>query len=146
MGNVLRGQRDGSLLWHQDITGLLEPQLGMTAHAPYPCVLKTPDTACFVLIHVDDILVVGHRDYVLNTLVRCLQSKYEISTQFMEKPGDELRFLKRKVTLLHDLRLLIQTHHKHVQQMCDVLGLNKALQRMKEVTRACRDGSMWSDR
>ena len=50
---------------------------------------KTPDNACFVLIHTDDILVVGQRDYVLNTLVKCLQSKYEISTQVMEKPGDE---------------------------------------------------------
>ena len=35
------------------------------------------------------------------------------------------------MTLLSDSRLLIQTHHKHVQQMCDVLGLNKALQRKK---------------
>ena len=49
----------------------------------------------------------------------------------IEKPGDELHFLKRKMALLPDSRLLIQTHHKHVQQMCDVLGLNKALQRKK---------------
>ena len=131
MGKVLPGQCDGSLLWHQDITGLLKQQLGMTAHNPYPYVLKTPSNACFVLIHVDNILVVGQRDYVLKTLVKSFQSKYEISTQVMEKPGDELHFLKRKIILLHDSRWLIQTHHKHVQQMCDVLRLNKALQRKK---------------
>ena len=89
------------------------------------------DNICFVLIHVHDILVVGQRDYVLNKLVPCLQSKCEISTQMVEKPGDELHFLKRKMTLLPDSRLLIQTHHKHVQQMCDVLGLNKTLQGKK---------------
>ena len=89
------------------------------------------DNACFVLIHVDDILVVGQRDYVLNQFVPCLENKYEISTQVIAKPGDELHFLKRRMTLLSDSRLLIQTHHKHVQQMCDVLGLNKALQRKK---------------
>ena len=47
--------------------------------------------------------------------------------------SDELHFLKRKMTLLHDSRLLIQTHHKHVQHMCDVLDLNKALQRKKSL-------------
>ena len=131
LGKVLPGQRDGSLLWHQDLTNLLKQQLGMFTHAPYPCVLKTADNACYVLIHVDDILVVGQRDYVLNKFVPCLENKYEISTQAIAKPGDELHFLKRRMTLLSDSRLLIQTHHKHVQQMCDVLGLNKALQRKK---------------
>ena len=131
LGKVLPGQRDGSLLWHQDLTNLLKQQLGMFTHAPYPCVLKTTDNACYVLIHVDDILVVGQRDYVLNKFVPCLENKYEISTQVIAKPGDELHFLKRRMTLLSDSRLLIQTHHEHVQQMCDVLGLNKALQRKK---------------
>ena len=54
LGRVLPGQRDGSLLWHQDLTFLLKQQLGMSTHAPYPCVLKAADTTCFVLIHVDD--------------------------------------------------------------------------------------------
>ena len=57
----------------------------------------------------------------------------------MEKRGDELYFFKRKMTLLHDSRLLIQTHHKHVQQICDVLGLNKALQRKKSPGHPERD-------
>ena len=99
LGKVLPGQRGGSLLWHQDVTNLLKQQLGMFAHAPYPCVLKTADNACFVLIHVDDILVVGQRDYVLNKFVPCLENKYEISTQVIAKPGDELHFLKRRMTL-----------------------------------------------
>ena len=145
LGKVLPGQRDGSLLWHQDLTNLLKQQLGMFAHAPYSCVLKTADNACFVLIHVDDILVLGQRDYVLSKFVPCLQSKYEISTQVIAKPGDELHFLKRRMTLLSDSRLLIQTHHKHVQQMCDVLGLNKALQRKKSPGHAEMDQCDLSD-
>ena len=92
---------------------------------------KLLTTLALFLIHVDDILVVGQRDYVLNKLVPCLKNKYEISTQMIEKPGDELHFLKRKMTLLPDSRLVSQAHHKHVQEMCHVLGLNKALQRKK---------------
>ena len=65
LGRVLPGQRDSSLLWHKDITQLLRDQLGMTPHTPYPCMLKTSDTSCFVLIHFDDILVVGRRDFVM---------------------------------------------------------------------------------
>jgi hypothetical protein len=67
----------------------------------------------------------------MNKLVKCLSSKYEVSTQVMEKPGDELQFLKRRMVLQHDYRLAIQTHHKHVEQMCKLLGLKKKMQRKK---------------
>ena len=83
------------------------------------------------LIHVDDMLVVGKRDFVMNRLVKCLKEKYEVSVQTTEKPGDEIQFLKRKMLLHHDGRLSIQTHYKHVQQMCALLGLNKRLQSKK---------------
>ena len=131
LGRVLPGQRDGSLLWHRDITSVLHEKLGMTAHVPCPCVLKSADNSCYALIHVDDILVVGKRDFVMNRLVTCLKEKYEVSVQTMEKPGDEIHFLKRKMVLHHDGRLSIQTHNKHVQQMCALLGLNKRLQSKK---------------
>ena len=90
----------------------------------------------FVLIHVDDVLVVGRRDFVLGKMLECLKRKYEVSTQVIEKAGDELSFLKRRMVLEPDGRLLIQTHHKHVQQMCSLLGLNKKLQN----SRSCRHG------
>ena len=104
--------------WHQDITKVLCEELGMSQHVPYPCILKTADSSCFVLIHVDDILVVGRREFVLQKMVKCLQQHYEVSTQLMEKPGGEVSFLKRRMTLQHDDRITIETHHKHVDQMC----------------------------
>ena len=71
----------------QAVTQLLRDQLDMTPHTPYPCMLKTSDNSCFVLIHVDDILVVGRRDIVMEKLVGHLKSKYEIAAfKFMEKP------------------------------------------------------------
>ena len=131
LGRVLPGQRDGSLLWHRDVTNVLKSKLGMSEHAPYPCILKTDDNCCFLLIHVDDVLVIGKRDFVENKLLKCLQKKYEISTQVVREAGDELSFLKRKMTLQHDGRMLIQTHHRHVLQMCSLLGLNSKLQGKK---------------
>ena len=131
LGRVLPGQRDGSLMWYKDLTAVLKDDLGMIEHGPYPCILKTPDSSCFVLIHVDDVLVVGRRSFVLDKMLGCLQKKYEVSTQVVEKPGDELSFLKRKMVLDHDGRILLEIHHKHVLQMCSVLGLNKKLQNKK---------------
>ena len=91
----------------------------MEVHEPYPCILKTPDNSCIVLIHVDDILVVGKRKFVIERLVKCLEKTYTISTQLLEKFGDELSFLKRTMTVQNDGRLTIQVHHRHVQHLCD---------------------------
>eukprot|EP00435_Cladocopium_sp_Y103_P038920 s137_g10.t1 len=131
LGKVLPGQRDGSLLWHRAITGVLKAELDMEVHEPYPCILKTPDSSCIALIHVDDILVIGKRKFVQDRLVKCLEKAYTISTQFLEKPGDELSFLKRTMTMQNDGRLTIQVHHKHVQHLCDLLKLNVKLQNKK---------------
>ena len=55
---------------------------------------------------------------MLNTLLAKLREKYEISAQVIERPGDELSFLKRTHVLHADGRMTIQTHQKHVTQMC----------------------------
>ena len=64
-------------------------------------------------------------------MLECLKRKYEVLTQVIKKAGDKLSFLKRRMVLEPDGRLLIQTHYKHVQQMCSLLGLNKKLQNKK---------------
>ena len=100
----------------------------MEEHAAYPCLLKSPDGSCAVLIHVDDLLVVGKRDFVLNGLLAKLREKYEISAQVIERPGDELSFLKRTHVLHADGRMTIQTHQKHVTQICSLLKMNGRIQ------------------
>eukprot|EP00435_Cladocopium_sp_Y103_P057236 s758_g19.t1 len=131
LGKVLPGQRDGSLLWHRAITGLLRSEVAMSEHAPYPCILKSPDGSCIVLIHVDDISVIGGKSFAVDKLIKCLEKVYSISVQLVQKPGDELQFLKRTMTLQHDGRLTVQTHFKHVQHLCELLKLNPRLQTKK---------------
>ena len=69
LGKVLPGQRDGSLLWYRDITSYLKLQLGMEEHAAYPCLLRSSGVSCAVLIHVDDLLVVARKDFVMYKLL-----------------------------------------------------------------------------
>ena len=89
-----------------------------------------------VMIHVDDLLVVGKRDYVLGRFMPELKAAYDISVQCIEKPGDELTFLKRQYTLHDDGRLTIQTHEKHITQLCSLLGLNARNQNKKSPAHA----------
>ena len=102
LGKVLPGQRDGILLWYCAITNFLKTKLDLEEHSPYPRILKSKDGSCVVMIHVDHLLVVGKRDYVLGKFLTELKSAYEISVQCIEKPGDELTFLKRLYTLKVD--------------------------------------------
>ena len=106
--------RDGSLLWYKDITDFLMSKLDMVENEPYPCVLATRDRSCAVMIHADDMLIVGRKELVLGKFMDTTRSKYDISTDVLEKPSDEVSFLKRRFLLHEDGSLTIQTHHKHV--------------------------------
>ena len=54
LGRVLPGQRDGSLLWYRAITTFLRKNLELEEHLPYPCVLKSKDNSCIVILDSDD--------------------------------------------------------------------------------------------
>ena len=84
-----------------------------------------------VMIHVDDLMVVGKRDFVLGKFMTELKRVYDISMQCIEKAGDELTFLKRLYTLQSDGRLTVQTHEKHITQLCGLLGMNPRCQNKK---------------
>ena len=81
LGKVLTGQRDGSLLWYHAITSFLKSKLDLEEHTPYPSILPSKDGSCVVMIHVDDLLVVGKRDYVLGKFLPELKAAYDISIQ-----------------------------------------------------------------
>ena len=117
LGKVLPGQCDGSLLWYRAITSFLKSKLDLEEHTPYPCIFRSKDGSCVVMIHVAVLLVFGKRDYVLGKVLPELKAAYDISVQHIEKPGDELTFLNRRYTLHEDGRLTIQTHEKHITQL-----------------------------
>ena len=66
-----------------------------------------------MLVHIDDILIVGSRKTVLEELIPSPQAKYTVSIEIMSGPGDEVAFLKRTRQLLEDGRMIIRIHPKH---------------------------------
>ena len=81
-----------------------------------------------MLVHIDDILIVGSRKTVLEELIPSLEAKYTISIEIMSGPGDEVTFLKKTHQLLSDGRMIIRIHPKHLDQLCKLLHLSKRLQ------------------
>ena len=96
LGRVLPGQLDGSLLWHKDLVRFLgNSSLKMVENEAYPSMLRSSKGDCLMLVHIDDILIVGARTTVLEELIPSLQAKYTISIEIMSGPGDEVTFLKK---------------------------------------------------
>ena len=128
LGRVLPGQRDGSLLWHKDLVKFLaDSSLKMVENEAYPSMLRSAKGDCLMLVHIDDILIVGARKTVLEELPS-LQAKYTVSIEIMCGPGDEVTFLKKTHQLLEDGRMVIRIHLKHLGQLCKLLYLSKRLQ------------------
>ena len=63
----------------------------------YPCLLKSPDNRCLMLLHVDDILVVCDDDFLGNQLLKTLNLKNKVSAEVLRSVGDSLTFSKRRI-------------------------------------------------
>ena len=100
----------------------------MAENEAYPSMLRSAKGDCLMLVHIDDILIVGSRKTVLEELIPSLQAKYTVSIEIMSGPGDEVTFLKKTHQLLSDGRMIIRIHPKHLEQLCKLLHLSKRLQ------------------
>ena len=135
LGKVLPAQRDGSLLWYKDLAKFVkECSLQMTEYDAYPSILRSKNGDCCLMVHVDDLLIVGTRTAVMHELVPALREKYSISIEVMSRPGDQVTFLKRTHELLDDGRMTIHVHHKHLDQLCKLLCLSKKRRRKHQGT------------
>ena len=100
-------------MWHESFSKFLQTELTIHECEPYPCLLKSPQTECALLLHVDDVLFLVKHDYLRNVLEPTLRKKYKISLEVLEKAGDELTFLKRRHILLSEHELGIQSQPKN---------------------------------
>eukprot|EP00434_Breviolum_minutum_P040749 symbB.v1.2.036227.t1/scaffold5065.1/size52819/1 len=118
LGRVLPGQRDGSLLWYKDITRVLQEQLQIEAFAASPCLLRSPGMEVLILLHVDDMLLVGDKDF--------LEGLYKLSIEKMFHAGDEVCFLKRRHVMLSESEMVIYPHNKHFDKLFELLRIRKS--------------------
>ncbi len=89
LGKALPGQRAGSQWWYEGITHVLCNELEMVQCEPYPNLLANKDRSCLILLHVDDMLVTGDKQFVTNKLLGILQKHYKVSSNFIQEIGDD---------------------------------------------------------
>eukprot|EP00435_Cladocopium_sp_Y103_P069691 s216_g33.t1 len=101
----LPGQRMGARSWHMHFRQFCSTTLGYEWCVEEPCLARNKDS-CLVL-HVDDILLCGGRQYYEEMFLPTLKSKFSVSSSSLDGPGSSIKFLKRKIEMLQDESLVL---------------------------------------
>ena len=91
-----------------------------------PCLLRAPNCQALILLHVDDLLVVGDYSFIELQLLPVLKGKYKLSMELMKEPGDEVTFLKRNHVLMSKTEMVIYPHEKHFHKLFDLLKIKRS--------------------
>ena len=74
--------------------------MGFEFSAEQPCLAKTAEAT--ILIHVDDILYVGRKDFWRDVFVKKMSEKFSISHDELTGPGSNIKFLRRTISEVDD--------------------------------------------
>ena len=74
--------------------------MGFEFSAEQPCLAKTAEAA--ILIHVDDILYVGRKDFWRDVFLKKMSEKFSISHDELTGPGSNIKFLRRTISEVDD--------------------------------------------
>ena len=124
---MLPGQRDGSQLWFESVSGFLNEKLGFEHCSAYPSLLHSPCGECLILLHVDDMLVVTEQHYFEGKLLPTINGRYKTSVHCMKQPGDTFEFLKRIHVLVDDATIHIQQNPRHFDKLFEVVGVQSTM-------------------
>ena len=91
-----------------------------------PCLLRAPNCQALILLHVDDLLVVGDYSFIELQLLPVLKEKYKLSMELMKEPGDAVTFLKRNHVLMSKTEMVIYPHEKHFHKLFDLLKIKRS--------------------
>ena len=131
-GRAVPGQRTGSQLWYEAIKSLFCKEADMVQRPESPNLLRSVGSSCYILLHVDDMLMCGKADSVDNRFIFMLKKHHKASSSYLREEGDEISFVKRTHRLIGNGMLAISTHHKHIEQLMQLTGV-KPTSRPKKV-------------
>jgi hypothetical protein len=96
----LPGQRLGERAWFDYLAEFLEKEAAFEYCVLNPCLARNEHMA--LLMHVDDVMVVGRGSYIMDFFIPLIKKRFEISSDFLEKVGDKMTFLKRTYVRVDD--------------------------------------------
>ena len=96
----LPGQRLGAKQWFLFLKDFLQSSMGFEFCAEQPCLARTEQAT--ILIHVDDILYIGKRDFWRDVFLKKMGEKFSISHDELTGTGSSIKFLRRTITEVED--------------------------------------------
>ena len=91
----LPGQRLGARSWYWYLRDFLSTEMDFKWCSEQPCLAR--NARCRIMVHVDDILFCGNRDYWMKTFLVKFAAKFKISHSELGEMGSEVSFLKRRI-------------------------------------------------
>ena len=128
LAKVLPGQRSGPQLWCNHFVSTLRKMkkiIVLTCNV-CPAVLRLDDgegNFAVIVMHVDDLMILSHQAWLKKKLLPFLEEHFEIHYEIMEKPGDQLSFLKREHVLRDDWTISISSDSRYVAKMIELAGI-----------------------
>ena len=100
----LPGQRLGAKAWYWHFRNFVSDVLGFTWCVEQPCLAKCVDGGCnnVFMVHVDDLLFCGSKSFWTEKFLPAMSKEFSVSCSVMEKTGDSISFLKRRMVKLDD--------------------------------------------
>ena len=100
----LPGQRLGDRAWYECLRDFLSKELEFEFCNEQPCLARNKSGT--IIIHVDDIMIVGSRAYWQDVFLKRMSEKFSISHSQLDGVGTSVSFLRRKVTDMGDWLML----------------------------------------
>ena len=124
LNDALYGYRKARKLWHQHLVSVLE-SLNYHPLLTDPSCFRNDETNKNIFVHVDDRLMFGPKNEVLN-LVELLSKQVLLRiTGRMEKAGDKIYFLGRVIERTAR-GYSVEANPKYIQNVINSLGLEEA--------------------
>ena len=91
----LPGQRRGSKMWYDYFRDFLQTSLSFEFCAEQPCLARVSEGV--VLIHVDDLLYAGSRNYFHGVFLKTCKEKFVVNFAELAEKGSSITFLKKRL-------------------------------------------------
>ncbi|CAE7310233.1 RE2 [Symbiodinium natans] len=114
------GQRDGAIKWHLHFLSFVRKHLKVTVCPACPALWIVEDSK--LLIHVDDMFIVGKISFLRDRFLPLIESEFEVTWTLAAHEGESVNFLKRK-HLITSEGVVIQSQSDLFHKLCKVVDV-----------------------
>ena len=128
----LPGQRLGARSWYWYLRDFLSKEMNFEWCKEQPCLAR--NAHCCIMVHVDDILFCGNKDYWMKTFLVKFAAKFKISYSELGGMDSEISFLKRKIRRVPSGLALLPGPAQTRSSSCLKISLERYEIRLSHVT------------